>query len=127
MSEFFLKENLIPSQQSDKVRKLARARTLTVLPRLDGSRKGSIIRFLYDADLINVDIEGSIMDLSGADLRGADLSMANLSHTFLEHADLKGATLGSANLSGAFLNKADLRAISKKEARLGNNSTLAHI
>ena len=31
---------------------VAQARTLTVLGRLDGSRKGSVLQFLYDSGLI---------------------------------------------------------------------------
>ncbi|GAB1538153.1 hypothetical protein NUACC21_08110 [Scytonema sp. NUACC21] len=51
---------------------IARARTLSVLRRLDrdGERKGSIIRFLFDAELI------STLDLNDANLSGANLSSA---------------------------------------------------
>jgi hypothetical protein len=38
---------------SEGARKLARARTLTVLSRLDGGRQGSVVRFLSEAGLIN--------------------------------------------------------------------------
>jgi hypothetical protein len=43
------------SGEGDEVRTLARARTLTVLPRLDGNRKGTVVRFLYESGLIAKD------------------------------------------------------------------------
>jgi membrane protein implicated in regulation of membrane protease activity len=91
------------SEQRDEVRTLARARTLTMLRRLDGERKGTVLQFLYEAGLINtdriVDLTGA--DLRGADLYGADLRMANLSDAHLRLADLHSAVLSNANLRGA--------------------------
>ena len=55
------------SKDGDEVRTLARARTLTVLPRLDRDRKGSIIQFLYESGLIGGGRTG-IIDLKGAHL-----------------------------------------------------------
>jgi hypothetical protein len=40
------------SKARDEVRTLAQARTLTVLRRLDGERKGRVLQFLYEAGLI---------------------------------------------------------------------------
>jgi hypothetical protein len=39
-------------KKGDKGQTLARARTLTVLARLDGDRKGSVLQFLYESKLI---------------------------------------------------------------------------
>jgi hypothetical protein len=44
--------NLINTDRED-IRQLAQAQTLTVLTRLDGSRKGLLVRFLHGAGLIN--------------------------------------------------------------------------
>jgi hypothetical protein len=79
--------------------------TLTVLGRLDpgrtGRRTGRLLRFLYDADLINR--QKPIVELTGVDASGADLSRATLGG-----ADLRGADLNGADLSGAVLVEADL-------------------
>jgi hypothetical protein len=40
------------SKARDEVRTLAQARTLTILRRLDGERKGRVLQFLYEAGLI---------------------------------------------------------------------------
>ena len=65
MSELLLEKKLRDSAEDDEVRKIARVRTLTVLPRLDVRRKRSVLNFLAESGLI---IKGKrIVDLSGAD------------------------------------------------------------
>jgi hypothetical protein len=108
LSELLLHEKLRQSQPEEEVCKIARVRTLTVLPRLDANRKKSVLQFLYESGLI--DKSKCIVDLSEA-----DLSRANLSGAGLWGADLRGANLQEANLSGAKLSepnllRADLRA-----------------
>jgi hypothetical protein len=79
------------SQEGDEVR------ILTVLSRLDGGRKGSVVRFLYESGLITQDRR--IVDLNGADLSEAWLSQANLSEATVSDKQLvaakslKGATM----------------------------------
>ena len=55
------------SKEGAEVRILARVRTLTVLARLDGSRKAQLVQFLYESDLIAAG--RSVLDLRGAALR----------------------------------------------------------
>jgi hypothetical protein len=100
MTELLLDKKLRESEV-DEVRAVARARTLTVLRRLDGERKGALIRFLYEADLIDKD--KTVIDLGNADLSGANLSGATLIG-----ANLRGANLRGANLSWAILIEANL-------------------
>jgi len=136
MSDLLLKEGLRQSEQHAEVRNIARARTLTVLRKLDGKRKGSLLQFLYEAGLIDKDdcvIHLSGADLQGVDLRGmklrnanlgavdlseADLRMADLSNAFLEETDLSGANLSGAILIDAFMACADLREADLEEADL---------
>ena len=99
------------AQPDDEVRTLARARTLTVLPRLDGRRKGTVVQFLYEANLIKrerVILDLWEADLSGADLTGADLRDADLAGTNLHRADLYYANVMGADLREAYLNEAAL-------------------
>ncbi len=126
MSALLLEKNLRGSGEDDEVRKIARVRTLTVLPRLDGVRKKSVLSFLYESGLI--DKGKSIVDLSGAELSGASLGMADLkkadlrgallSGAYLYRADLHGADLHGAALVSAFLLAADLSAADLSAARL---------
>lgn len=119
MSELLLDKQLKTLASDNPLRdtalKVARARTLSILRRLDkdGERKGRIIRFLIDAELIS-ELNLSDADLSGINLSGINLSRANLElSTFqgaiLEAVTLFGANLSSANLQYAKLERADLR------------------
>src|SRR5215216_2967918 len=110
MSSLLLEKDLRASEKRSEVRTLARARTLTVLGRLDPSRKADVIQFLVEADLVQrADGRDPIIGLSGADLSGADLSDATLSDANLSEADLWEAHLSEADLSDADLSQADLR------------------
>jgi uncharacterized protein YjbI with pentapeptide repeats len=134
------------SQLGDSLSTVARARTLTVLPRLEGERKGSVLQFLVESTLITkkrlilklkgADLSGAYLrgatlggaelsgvdlsraDLSGAILEYADLEYANLSNANLEDADLWGANLEHADLSGAYLTSAILQGANLTEANL---------
>lgn len=122
-------------EDSEDVRDVARARTLTVLARLDGARKAHVVQFLFDSGLIHkgkpaVDLSGADLReadlrtvfLSGANLRGTHLSKAHLSRDLfgadLSNADLREADLSNANLSEADLSYADLRGADLKNAWL---------
>ncbi len=111
---------------------IARARTLTVLQRLSSDldlnrdRKGRVIQFLYESDLIKgedsaVSLKGANLvkaslhglDLSGINLSGSNLSDAdmidtNLTQALLQETTMKHTTLISANLTGAKLCGANL-------------------
>jgi uncharacterized protein YjbI with pentapeptide repeats len=54
-------------------------------------------------------IEGFILDLSGAKVRRTNLSHTNLTRANLSRADLTGANLSGANLAGAILTGTILR------------------
>jgi hypothetical protein len=87
MSELLLEKHLRRSPLDDEVRKIARVRTLTVLRRIDGERKASVLRFLYESDLINKD--QPIIHLEDADLSGATIAPEQLDKA----KSLKGATM----------------------------------
>lgn len=131
MSALLLENDLSNQVQLDKVRKIGRVRTLTVLRRCDGKCKAIVLQFLCESDLINiynkvVDLEGadfSEAELSGAQLSKADLSRANLTRanlikTNLIEAKLCSTVLIEANMNGAWLNRADLRCVDLSEADL---------
>jgi hypothetical protein len=100
MSSLLLERDLRESEEDSEVRTLARARTLTVLERMDPSRKRVVIKFLYEADLV-LRNEGSqpitkpIISLDGADLEGAYLRKADLSDADLSDANLRKADLSA--------------------------------
>ena len=122
MSELLLHANLRKSKPEDEECNIARVRKLTVLLRLDGKRKSSILQFLYESGLIDKtktiivlkDADLSEADLNGAEMYNADLSQTNLSVANLEFARLSKAKLTGTNLQGAnlffaWLTEADMR------------------
>jgi len=131
MSILLIDKDLRKSEEGSEVRDLARAWTLTFLRRLNGERKGILLRFLYESELITKDklvislvqadlreaeLDWAVLngvDLTGANLEQANLEMADLSgailfETYLSKANLFGAELSKANLSDAFLSNAIL-------------------
>ncbi len=116
ISELLLEHNLSQSDENNhQARDVARARTLTVLSRLDndGQRKAAIVRFLHEAELIKKEVP--IINLRGADLRGADFSYDNViyskspSEVGLNEANISQANLNGANFNGANLSDANLK------------------
>jgi uncharacterized protein YjbI with pentapeptide repeats len=106
MSELLLEKKLRDSAEEDEVRKIARVRTMTIFPRLDATRKSSVLLFLHESGLIDKD--KYIIDLSGANLSGANLRTDNLSAANLQKTYLGEANLVRADLSEAILREADL-------------------
>jgi uncharacterized protein YjbI with pentapeptide repeats len=122
------------AQQGDDLSTVARARTLTVLARLDADRKARVAQFLYESGLILKSFQyepglilksrqyepdlirkrvPQVLELNGADLRNANLHKAALSG-----AGLRGANLVEADLREANLSRADLRETNLVEADL---------
>lgn len=111
MSNLLLVYHLGAPNSTNEVRALEVARTFTAIRNLDGVRKGTLIRFLWAAQLING--QQPIISLTSADLNGAifthaNLIGANLSNAHLSRADLSGADLSDATLIGADLSFAPL-------------------
>jgi hypothetical protein len=108
------------AQLGDNLSTVARARTLTVLPRLDRARKARVVQFLYESNLIAVNrpiVALGKADLSGADLRRVPLYRAKLKEARLRKADLRGGSLVETDLSEANLEKADLSGANLYRAR----------
>jgi Pentapeptide repeats (8 copies) len=145
MSTLLMERDLRASKEGSEVRILARARTLTVLERLDTSRKAEVMQFLLEASLLQTDTrnaplanlpEGPLpiiklgdpyartgengVDLSGVDLSGANLSQANLDNANLSNSDLSGTNLRSARLKDAALHQTNLRGANLTDADLRN-------
>ena len=97
-------------KENEPIFALARARTLVVLKELDGKRKGSLIRFLSEAELLE------FVSLAEADLEKADLRECRLAKADFTKANLKGADLRKCDLARSKLIKADLTGANLEEA-----------
>ena len=92
----------LQGQPSDPVINLARARTTTVLGRLDAEGNRAVTLFLNESKLAGGDLLSNT-DLSEAKLRDAVLPGANLNAADLQRADLSDANLYNADLFHANL------------------------
>jgi uncharacterized protein YjbI with pentapeptide repeats len=146
MGSLLLEKDLRDADKDSEASTFARARTLTVLSRLNSARKARLLQFLYEAGLLHK--EKRVIDLTGADLSGIDLLLSNLSggSPFLiaasagfrtdkpsNAANLRGAILRDANLEDAVLSDTDLGEADLSEADLshadlgGANLSNAHL
>lgn len=150
----------IPNQSTDQEREMkyrwilsmARARTLSTFRQLgqDGERRGQLLKFLYEAELIGgqceIDektlqsqgcrhsilpldgarLEGlafdSAIQLTGVNLEGASLAKAKLPGIDLTSAIMTKARLQNANLAKALLDNAQMAVSNLEGANLSNAS-----
>lgn len=113
MSELILEKKLLDSAEEDKVRKIARVRTITVLAQLNARRIGYVFAFLREAGLMSTTPNSCVVSLKDANLRAVKWGQAELTS-----AILSGAILSDADLSGAFLSQADLSRVRLRDANL---------
>jgi uncharacterized protein YjbI with pentapeptide repeats len=106
MDNLLLEKNLRESAEDSEVRTLARARTVTLLRRLDSTRNRDILQFLREARLTP---SPEIYNPTLGPLGGSKISIVRLDYTDLSEANLRGANLDSFNLRGTDLSGADLR------------------
>ena len=112
ISELVLERALVKSEIDSPERAIALARTHNALTILDGPRKGLLVRFLNDSQLIRNGqrvISLSLSDLTNSnlgsiDLRASDFSGANLRDAYLYNSDLR-----ESNFENCVLTNADLR------------------
>jgi hypothetical protein len=118
-----LQKKLHIADDTDDARKLARARTLTVLDMLSPARKPRALEFLFEMGLIQTipPNREPVISLRFAILRKALLANRHLLKSAdLDRATLDGANLTNANLSNAILTKARLIGADLTEAKLIN-------
>jgi len=119
MSSLILNDDLAKPSSSPTgvaVRALALARTATAVRDLDGARKGTLIRFLWESDLING--PHPILDLYQDNLQNADFAGANLYQIYLSDVGLTSANFTGARLLGADLKDSVLVQADLQDAKL---------
>lgn len=135
------KHSLKKSKENDEIRSIARTITLTTLTQLNSNqdeqrskegkynqRKGLIMQFLFESDLIGTHDKAPIIsfykadfnfvELGGASFLFANLGFANLYGANLYNAELSVAELYDVNLARANLTGARFQASNLREANL---------
>lgn len=124
MTELLLSEDAQGDVFPEKMRSVARARTISVIRVLDDWRNRSVTGFLHDAELVRKTGESeqdaliSLMDadLSNSELMGAMLLNASLHGANLTNANMQRAPLQDTNLIGTDLSNTLLAGANLKEA-----------
>ena len=128
MSDLMINQQLGKDRKDnlkEHIRKVAEARTITVLLGVDSEHKRRPLKLVYELGLINT--PHPVLKLKNVGLDGADLSELTLRDACLEGADLRLANLHGADLEGSNLNLADLRGANLSGADLsGANLTDAN-
>jgi len=76
MEKLLIESKLRKSFEDDEVRSIARSRTLTILRTLDPTRKGILLRFLFESELISH--SNKVIYLKDADMSEIDLTKSDL-------------------------------------------------
>ena len=123
MQELILNKGLLTSEQDSEVRQVTRARTLSVLRSLDGVRKGMVLQFLHDSNLIGrSEVSPEALKEVMNDIKPTDLTENPLPRLgdLLEVYDSRftgipiiEAVIGlrNADLSGVFFDQSDLEGV----------------
>jgi hypothetical protein len=124
---------------------IARSLTLAVLDELDGPRKGKVITYLAESNLINKpnpeikldranlqDLVLQDVDMNGVKIYKADMTKANLTDVSLINADLtlsifSSATLQKVNFSGATLDKSNFYNTKLKNITISTSSKFQNV
>ena len=108
------KISISPTQQTLAI---ARARTNIAVNNLNGQRKGQVLQFLYESDLIDINPK--------LDLLGINLQSASLDEIVLGKSEIKGAyfnlsSIQNGNLDGAILTGCDFSQANLSKSRVRN-------
>lgn len=131
MSELLMEHKLTNNPRVE-VKAMAKTRINIALNQLDGVRKGTLLQFLYESDLINhnpeikllgANFNDIILDhivLGSAEIRGAYFKKASIKDANLNGIILNSSNLEKANLSGSQVENADFGYTNLKKCKLKN-------
>lgn len=127
-----LQNHNLANSPSIQTRAMAKARINMTLSQLDGARKGQVLQFLYESDLIDIspklrllgaNFNDSILDqivLGDSEIRGAYFKNASIKNANLNKIILNSSILEKANLSGSQVDNADFGYTNLKKCKLKN-------
>lgn len=127
-----IKNHNLSNNPSVQTRAMAKTRINMALSQLDGGRKGQVLQFLYESDLIDIppkirilgaNFNDSILDqivLGGSEIRGAFFKNASIKNSNLNGIILNSSNLENADFSGSQVENADFGYTILKKCKLKN-------
>ena len=128
ISELVLEKGLVDSDNDSPVRAIALARTHNALTRLNGLRKGLLVKFLKESQLISngrTVISLVLADLTDSNLGSMDLRACNFSGANLRDADFYNANLRECNFENCVLTNSQLARCADLDGAILPNGDLA--
>jgi uncharacterized protein YjbI with pentapeptide repeats len=98
-------KNDLSGNPSNQAKAMAKTRINMTLSQLDGARKGQVLQFLYESDLIDVSPK---LKLLGANFNEAILDQIVLGGSEIRGAFFKNTSIKDANLNGIIFNSCNL-------------------
>ena len=125
-------EHDLQSKPSQQTIAIARARVNIALSNLNGQRKGQILQFLYESDLIDIkpkllllgaNLQNAILDeivLGKSEIKGAFFNKSSIQRANLKGAILIGCDFSHTNFSNSLLENANLSYTNLSDSQLKN-------
>jgi len=129
MTKLIMEHNL-RSKPSQQTLAIARARINIAFNNINKLRKGQILQFLYESDLIDpkpilpllgANLQDAILDeivLGKSEIKGAFFNRASIQRANLKGANFIGCDFSQANFSNSLLNNANLSYTNLSESKL---------
>lgn len=125
-----LQNHNLGNNPSVQTRAMVKTRINMTLSQLDEARKGQVLQFLYESDLIDTtpkirllgaSFNDSVLDqivLGGSEIRGAYFKNASIKNANLNGIILNSCNLEKANLSGSQVENADFGYTNLKKCKM---------
>lgn len=113
-----LQKNDLSGSPSNQTKAMAKTRINMTLSQLDGGRKGQLLQFLYESDLIDVSPK---LKLLGANFNDSILDQIVLGSSEIRGAFFKNALIKNANLNGIILNSCNLENVDLSGSLVDNS------
>lgn len=98
ISDLIIKSNLLNNDLNEESKIIARTRTIVAIENLSGDRKGQVLQFLHESNLIG----NGVVDLIGGNFRNSEVS-----GIVLRNITIKGVYFSNSEFVKTFLDNSD--------------------
>lgn len=131
ISDLIIKDNLLDNNLNNDSKIIARTRTIVAIENLSGDRKGQVLQFLHESNLIRnnvVDLVGgnfrnsevSGIVLKGIAIKGVYFCKSEFVKTYLQNTDFSGCDFSETNFDSSSLENTNLSYTKLLKCKLTN-------
>ncbi len=131
VSDLIIKSNLLDKIKNKESKIIARTRTIIAVENLEGERKGQVLQFLYESELIdniglnilganfrNVQVSGIV--LRGITIKGVYFCGADFENTFLDKSCFISCNFSNTNFKGSSMENTSFKYSNLSNCKLTN-------